>query len=44
MNCKNCKYKFLCKDYGKVCNRYEKESLSEVIKKDNGIKEIRRID
>lgn len=43
-NCENCNKKFLCKDYGKICDKWQKEDYTELIKKDNGIKEIRGID
>ena len=41
-DCKTCAKRYLCKEYGQVCDKYEKEPYTEVIK-ENGIKEIRRI-
>ena len=43
MECKLCKYKFLCKNYNNKCERYEKEEYTELIKKENGTKEIKPI-
>ena len=43
MTCKICKYKYLCQNYGKECDKYEKEPYSTIVVLENGIKEIRRI-
>ena len=43
-NCKICAKRFLCSKYGQVCDNYEKEPYSTIVIKENGVKEIRRID
>ena len=43
-DCKNCGKKYLCKNYGTVCEEWVKQDYTTIVIKDNGIKEIRRID
>ena len=43
MKCKTCKYKYLCQNYGKECDKWEKEPYSIVVE-EGGIKRIERIE
>ncbi len=43
-NCKNCAKKYLCKNYEKVCEKYEKEPYTVLKRVEGDIKIIERVD